>query len=172
MGRRTKCTPEVTEVMAECVKLGMPISDACKYAVIDEKSHYRWMRDGEDGKEGPFREYFLALTRADGDFVRSNLEIIRKGAAKKPAAAQWLLERRRAEDFGDKSKVEISGPNGGPVQVVAPEIHQLNLVQLVALGGYGRNGRHLPPDLLPGGIDEALILEARQPTDDDEDPTR
>lgn len=174
MGRRTKCTPEMIDTMAECVRLGMPIRHACAYSGIREQDHFRWLEYGREAKSSSnrFKRYLEAIARANGEFVQINLRRMEQHAKTKPGAIQWLLERRCPDDFGDKSKVEISGPNGGPIQVVAPEIHQLNLIQLVALGGYGRNGRHLPPDLLPGGIDEALILEAKQPTDDDEDPTR
>lgn len=85
-----------------------------------------------------------AIKAADSRFVQENLLLLRRAATQgnvkkrvvttkrdgtqtveetigEPAwqAAAWLLERRHTAQFGRQIRQEISGPDGGPVQVDA-----------------------------------------------------
>lgn len=96
----------------------------------------------DDARLDAFVTLAAAIKAADARFVQENLLLIRRaatsGAVKKRTtttkrdgsqvveetlaepqwtAAAWLLERRHTAEFGKQTRVELSGPEGGPIQV-------------------------------------------------------
>lgn len=97
-----------------------------------------------DPRLSAFVELALAVKEADSKFVQEQLLIIRRAAVEGKqvktvtrmnsktgvtttertetvgglwTAAAWLTERRHTQDYGRQTKMEISGPDGGPIQV-------------------------------------------------------
>lgn len=123
MARPTDCTPELTAALCAELKLGMSIRAACQHVGIDDSTFRKWMMRGADGEE-PFVTFRTEATQAKSDGVRALVVTVRKAAASDWRAAAWILERREPDDWSKRT--EISGPDGGPVQVqnLAAEIAQ------------------------------------------------
>lgn len=97
----------------------------------------------DDPRIDAFVALATAVKQADARFVQENLLLIRRAAVDAKTvrvvtrtlkdgtkleertettggnwqAAAWLLERRHTADFGRQTKLEVSGPEGGPIQV-------------------------------------------------------
>ena len=120
-GRPTDCTPAVTARMADALAKGRCVRAACRLSGISHTSHYEWIKRAEAGDGPPFADYAAATRKAEAigeDRHLGNIEAA-AGTDAEPGdwrASAWLLERRHPEDYG-KQRMEISGPDGGPVQV-------------------------------------------------------
>lgn len=112
-GRPTDCTPEVTAAVCEQLREGLSISSACAAAGIDRSTYHRWIARGDEGP--PFSDFRAETTRARHDGNRVLERTIRSAALDDWRAAAWMLERKAPEDWSKRT--EISGPDGGPVQV-------------------------------------------------------
>ena len=112
MARITKRTPKKTALLLGKLAEGMSITAACKAAVIARSVYYQW-RD-EDAE-------FAALADEALEAGTDRLEDIANFRATRPIDGSdtlliFLLKARRPEKYRDNSKVEISGPDGGPMQ--------------------------------------------------------
>ena len=86
-GRPTKRTPERRKDIIDCLKLGMTLESAARYAGISYETLNRWQQD-----DGTFAN---DIENARGFFEREALEQIRAAAEdpKNWAATAWRLER-------------------------------------------------------------------------------
>ncbi len=131
-GRRTKCTAEVIqEIAVRIARDGSTQKDAALLSGISESVFYRWMargrkekarlealgiededdeKDRADFEELPFLELFDTINRAIPLRKALLVELIRK-AGQDPrnwTALAWLLERLHPDEFGRKTRIEIS----------------------------------------------------------------
>lgn len=129
-GRPSKLTPQVQERLLHAVRLGLDKTLCCKYAGISVESLRQWQLRGERGhaKDAPYVEFLAAFTRAEAETAARWAAVIEKavvGDAKANVppdwrAAAWKLERRYPAAFG-KSAVEVTGAEGGPLEIVIVE---------------------------------------------------
>ena len=89
------------------------VSKAAKAADIPRRTVYVWRDAYED-----FRQAWEDAL----DEALDNLEVLSMQIAAEeqdPQHIRWILSRRRPEKWGDREKVELSGPEGGPIQTEA-----------------------------------------------------
>ena len=115
-GRPTACTPDVQTRMVEALAKGQFVRAACRYAGINPTSHYDWLKRADDGEGAPFADYANAVRAADVEGEQRHLKTIEEASETDWRASAWVLERRHPDDYG-KQRLEVSGPEGGPVQV-------------------------------------------------------
>lgn len=72
----------------------------------------------EDGTQGTTRRTTSTKTDAAGAVVEQVERV--EQIPPNPVTAQWMLERRWWRDFGRHQQMEVTGPDGGPVQVTSP----------------------------------------------------
>lgn len=115
MGRPTKCTPEITEKVAEAIRDGLYAESAATLAGIGERTYYSWMKRGDAGDE-PYVQFRLAVKKAEAEAEAASLAVIR-GAAQDGTwqAAAWYLERKFPARWSRRDRVEHSGPHEGPI---------------------------------------------------------
>lgn len=122
-GRKTKRTPERVQQLIEALRAGNYIESACVYAGISPATYYNWMAEAEqpDASDESI-EFFEAVTRARAEAEIRNVSLIQKAASdpKLWNAAAWWLERSHPTRWGRQQRVELTGSNGGPVQVEDP----------------------------------------------------
>lgn len=128
-GRRTLCTPEIIQEIAQRIAEGSTQKDAAILSGVSESIFYRWITRGRkelarlealgvDGidrefvvpEELPFLELFEMVNRAIPFRKATLLEKI-QFAAQDPrnwTAAAWMLERLHPDEFGRKTRLEIS----------------------------------------------------------------
>lgn len=109
----TGLTPRLT-----CYRLGIAYSAAMNWLAKGERD----TEAGEDTIEARFVDrHAHARTLRAGKWLEVIQEIAQNGEkdSDRRGSAQWLLERCEPEEFGGKSKVELTGADGGAVQVQA-----------------------------------------------------
>lgn len=110
-GRPTKYTPETVKKILEAIKLGVAYVDAANYAGVGLATFNEW-RDR-------YPEFAEAVEAAAGAAVTACMAKIQKAATEGSwQASAWILERRHPDRYG-RTRVELTGAEGGPVAVAA-----------------------------------------------------
>lgn len=112
VGRPTKYKPEYCEKIVELGKEGKSIAQMASFFDVDKASIYRWAEEEED-----FR---TALARAKAHSQNWWEEAAQNNLATRDFNAQlWLksVASRFREDYTEKQVTEVSGPEGGAIQV-------------------------------------------------------
>lgn len=141
MARPCKLTPKVQECIADAARGGAHRSIAATLAGIGERTLYRWLAAGEEGKRnGKFRQLWQAVKKAEAEWEQEQAEAIRETAAggqllsrttterkdgstiltetyTRPewTARAWLLERKAYERWGRRERLELTGDEAKPV---------------------------------------------------------
>lgn len=98
MGRPSKCTPELTELVADNLSIGMTTVDACRAAGLGQSTFTEWMAKAREGDER-FAAFAAACTRARSDGVRSHLLNIKKAGISDWRASAHILAILNPEDY-------------------------------------------------------------------------
>jgi hypothetical protein len=126
MGRRPKLTADVQSAVIEALSAGNYLDTAAQYAGIHPATLFRWLdrgrvaieSDDDNHPDKIYGEFCEAVekTRAQSE-VRA-VALIRKAAMEGTwQAAAWFLERSHPHKWGRQQRLEVTGKNGGPVEV-------------------------------------------------------
>jgi transposase-like protein len=117
-GRKPKLNKMVIKRLEEALLAGNYIETACDYAGINRATFYKWMAEAEKSGAKPlFRELSDTVTSARAQAEMRNVLRIQKAADDSWQAAGWWLERSFPQRWGRHQKVELSGSNGGAINV-------------------------------------------------------
>mgnify|MGYP006275736359 CR=1 FL=1 len=112
VGRPTKRTPETVKKLCDAIRLGACYSDACGFAGISFDTFNEWRKD--------FPEFLEAVKEAEGAGRVQLIAKIQKAANDGNwQAAAWMLERRDPQNYGRTMRTQVTGADGGPVQMAA-----------------------------------------------------
>jgi transposase len=119
MGRRTKLTPEVHNLIVEAIRVGNYVETSAQAAGITKQTLYRWLEQAEDDNADQiYRDFRDALESARAEAEKMDLEIITRAAHDGSwQAAAWKLERKHPNRWGRVTRTEISGPEGQALKV-------------------------------------------------------
>lgn len=110
-GRPTKYTPETVKKILEAIKLGVAYVDAANYGGIHIDTFHEWRK--------AYPDFSDAVDAASGQAVTACMAKIQKAATEGSwQASAWILERRHPDRYG-RTRVELTGAEGGPVAVAA-----------------------------------------------------
>ena len=118
-GRPTDLTPDTQNRIIEALRAGNYIDVACSYAGIGTTTYYRWMQRASD-PESPdiYRDFRDAVQRARAEAEIRNVGLIQRAASDGTwQAAAWFLERSHPRKWGRHDRHEVTGPDGGPLEV-------------------------------------------------------
>lgn len=118
IGRPTKLTPDVQEIVVKAIRSGATHDIAAMAAGIHRDTFYDWKSRGEAG-EPIYSDFSDALKTAEAQGALNLLERI-QSASEDPKywpAAAWILERRYPETYG-KQRIEHTGKDGAPMEHV------------------------------------------------------
>lgn len=125
-GRPSKLTPERIDRLVGALVAGNYREVACQYAGITTTTFHRWMNLGaEDSENGVTTEYsqvYEAVVAAEAQAEVDAVVCIRTAFGTDWKAAQAFLERRHTQRWGRTNRVELTGAEGGPVQLAQAEI--------------------------------------------------
>ncbi len=129
--RPTKFTKPTVDRLLGAIRAGLPYRLAAEAAGVSYDTFNEWQQGRfPRGADRVLKaEFSDALTRAKGESALRLIAIINRAAPVDWRAAAWILERRFPKDYG-KEVLEITGEDGGPVQV---EVAALQHVILGAL---------------------------------------
>ena len=135
-GRPNTFIPERTQRALEAIRAGATYIRAAEAAGVDYRTFRRWMERGQEVKKGPYWQFCQAVKKAEEDREETLLQNI-IDAGRDPAhwqANAWILERTNPEKYGRKERHEVSGPEGGPLQVRMMTDEELVAAAKKALG--------------------------------------
>lgn len=117
MTRPIALTPDRQEKLLEAIRAGNYIQTACTYAGISKQTYYNWKHTAEtpDAPEWAV-DLFDAIENARAQAEVRNVALIQRAATTQWQAAAWWLERSFPQQFGRINRVEMSGPEGGPIE--------------------------------------------------------
>lgn len=104
----TKRTPENRKRIITALRLGVTFKLAAAYAGMSYDAFHAWRNDDI--------EFAEEVERAIGVAATQWMNIIEEAAKVDWRAAAWKLQRRFPTEYG-RSVNEVTGPNGGPIQV-------------------------------------------------------
>jgi len=129
-GRPTVLTDDVQDRIIAAVRAGSYLDDAAAYAGIARQTLWRWLSDGRTAqdkhdnnekltdREQLLLEFCNAVEKARADAVIRNVGIIQQAAQDGSwQASAWYLERTNPRKWGRHETVEITGADGGAIQV-------------------------------------------------------
>ena len=113
------------ERLLEALRAGNYIETACAYAGVSKSSFYNYLsqaREARDKDSEPSKheawamELLDAVEKARADAEVRNVHLIQQAAQGGTwQAAAWFLERSMPGKWARRDKVEMSGPEGGPI---------------------------------------------------------
>lgn len=127
IGRRTLCTPEVTERVVQALRAGNYIETSCDFAGISVGTYYGWcararaeLESVENGerrkvrkKEEPFVKFLEAVKKARSTAEVESVARIRKaGGDGAWQADAWFLERSFPDRWGRRN-LNVDLTSGG-----------------------------------------------------------
>lgn len=120
LGRKSKFDDEgIRNAILIWMRQGSYARAAAESVGVGETTLYRWLEEGErDAKaevDSPKREFWEAFTRARAAGEVGLVADVRSLAKKDGRLALEMLARRNPKQWG-RRRLEISGPDGGPVE--------------------------------------------------------
>jgi transposase len=130
IGRPTILTPVIHDTIVNAVRIGMYVDDAAAMAGVHRATVFRWIAKGRDviekrdageqldDNEQLYGDFCDAVEKARADATLRNIGVIQQAASDGTwQAAAWYLERTNPKKWGRHETVEITGADGGPIQV-------------------------------------------------------
>jgi hypothetical protein len=127
--RPTDLTPELSEQVANLVRAGNKPMRAALARGVPRSTFYYWMARGRaaasrrkdgldvDGSEQPFLDFSDAIERAESESQVIAVSHLMKAMPSTPTAVLAWLERRFPQEWSRTERHELTGSDGGPVQV-------------------------------------------------------
>lgn len=117
-GRPSKLTPEVKKRLLDSLRLGNYYEAACAYAGIDYRTFRNWMKRGEEASSGQYFQFFHAVKRAEMEAESRMVAQWQSHMRHDWRAAKDFLARRFPERWANREKTEVTGKDGGPIEVM------------------------------------------------------
>jgi hypothetical protein len=146
-GQLDGLTPAVQERVCQALRAGAHMEQAATFAGVHRATVHRWLARGEsDDAPERFRDFAAAVREAEAGFEIASLALIARAGDEDWRARAWLVERRHPRRWGRRKALELSGPDGEPIQLEALGLdwHRLTdeeldfVAQLYAKAGRGR----------------------------------
>jgi hypothetical protein len=116
---QTKFTDDRITMLVEALRIGMTRADACAAAGISNSTFCAWLRDArERPTESPWRGLPALVEQAEQVVVALAWNAVAAAAARGDLKAAEIILRRR-KGYEERKAVEVTGADGGPVQVAA-----------------------------------------------------
>lgn len=144
--RPWKLTAELERALCELLAAGVSVQSACAEVGVSMGTFRRWLNRGRDeieriereelaspsNKEIPYVMFYVGVQRAQAALEKELVTNIVKAGKKDWRANGWMLERRLPHLYGERSRLEVTGDGGGPVeiQVSARQVIEHRLTQI------------------------------------------
>jgi hypothetical protein len=118
---KTKLTPDLSQKILNLVKMGNTVTIAVDVVGISRETYYAWIKRGkkdkEAGKKTIFSDFSDEVERAPSFTFAFHVGRIYEDAKINANSSKWWLEKKHPDQFGSKQQLEISGPNGGAIEI-------------------------------------------------------
>lgn len=110
------------------IRAGCDIDKSCTVARIPRSTYYRWLKEGDEAHadtspddwtehQREVVEFCAAVDLAKAQSVTSLELVIAQAARSEWRAAQVLLKKHESGSWNGNQKVELTGPEGGPIEI-------------------------------------------------------
>jgi transposase len=106
-GRKPKLTAEVFSRIVDLVRIGNHLETAASTCGIHRSTLHRWLEKGEEQARGIYRQFLVAVEKAQGEAEHRDLVQIAKAAQTDWRAAAWRLERRFPRKYGTQVQATV-----------------------------------------------------------------
>jgi len=135
MARKSKLTKELIKNAEQFIAAGNFDKVVIEYLGISHESWYGWLRDGErdklEGKSNMKVEFFDRIKKAQsGAEMRAVSGILQAGRNNWTAYA-WFLERKYGVRWGKKETHQLTGADGGPIEIVDAKEKLLEEIRMI-----------------------------------------
>jgi len=117
-GRPSKFTAETQDKIVQAISVGNYYESACRYAGVGYRTFRLWMAKGEQARSGKFFQFFHAIREAE---ARAEVRAVAQWQSHMPnswQASRDFLARRHPQRWMPQERQEISGKDGGAIEVV------------------------------------------------------
>lgn len=121
----SKQTPEVKAAIVESVRNGAYAKHAALAAGISKSTLYEWIDADAD--------FAGLIEKAAAERTNQGIRAIADHGERSWQAWAWLLERTSPEDFRQRTATEVTGANGGPVEVTQVPTSAERAAELAAI---------------------------------------
>lgn len=119
-GRPTKLTPETVERIIQSLEWGNYLETAAAYAGISKETLFDWLKKGANSDSGPHKEFSDSVKKVMAvSEMRDVKNIAAAAASGQWQASAWRLERKYPDRWGKRDHVEVTGQDGGPIEITA-----------------------------------------------------
>ena len=109
-------TDELILQVATLVRVGVPKEIAARAIGVTRDTLYKWAEKGRGGDKR-YTKFAEAIDKADAECDVVLIKCVTQAALKGDwRAAQWELSKKHLERFGDVTRLEHTGKNGGPIE--------------------------------------------------------
>lgn len=136
-GRKTKLTPERQTKIVNAIRAGAYMETAAAASGIDRITLHLWLKKGNKYPGTIYSAFADAVHEAMAQAEMRDVLTISKAAGDGDwRAAAWRLERKFPGRWGQTTKTELTGRDGGPVQVSGNvDFSKLSDAELRAIAG-------------------------------------
>ena len=110
MAPQTKLTSDLLAAFCAHLRNGLFRRAAAGLCRIDEHTVSRWYHRGASETRGIYRDFHVAVNRAEAEFMQGATETLQAASTNNPKHVQWLLSRRFPELYGRRDNVESRSP--------------------------------------------------------------
>jgi very-short-patch-repair endonuclease len=120
------------------------VLEACIAAGISRKTAYQWQKQDPD-----FAEDWMLAKKDAADRLRRIYH--RRAEQQSDRAMEYLLRTLDPEEYGEKTKIELTGKDGGPIDVNLTDAERARRIAAILAAGRARRAG-LAVDGQPGGV--------------------
>lgn len=115
VGRPTKLTEPIVEIILASVRKGNYFVTAARAAGISDYTRMAWLKKareaaekGETGDTNKFVKFLQDILQAEAEGQENLLRVVQRQPRREWKAAAWLLERRWSSLFGPQAHAEVT----------------------------------------------------------------
>lgn len=132
---KLKLNDKLIEDAVKYIEAGNYSIVVCNYLGIDESTWYRWKSKGEEDiqndKNNIYCKFYKSIKKAEAVAEMRSVTIIQSFSRDNWQAAAWYLERKYKDRWSKTEKHEISGKDGGKIEIEDPRNKLLNKINQI-----------------------------------------
>lgn len=120
-GRKSKLNRDLIDRAEKLLNAGNYTKVVCGYLGITYQTWYMWLNQGEEdrenGKKGLKCEFFERVKKAEASAEMRAVTGILQAGEENWTAYAWFLERKHHDRWAKRDKTEVSGKDGGAIEI-------------------------------------------------------
>lgn len=145
-GRPFKLNKDIQRKLVEAIGEGNYYDAACQLAGIDYSTFRKWILRGQEEEKGAFRDFYVAIKKAEAEAENKIIKLWIKQIPEDWRAAATFLERRYPDRWARRDRHEITGRDGGTIDINVGELRNEILGRIAgyaARSGEGDDNKEL-----------------------------